>query len=464
MRAHIQKIFTILIITMNLFSMTSRATNQLEMQSMLDSVDKTHQKFTHEFYRDLLKKPAYKNDKYASMSSLLKQLNSAQEIKNIALIVNNIDMIKAYYDDPIIFIFIKQLLEMNAYNAAKDLINEVLKQGDSSSAIHANFLLADFYFQRRQWKKTLQKLSTDINFLDNSQYHYALLMKGISYQKINEHLQASKAYEKIPINSGYYNSSQLNLALANLRQGWWTDGHIIIEQQLKKQKKKPHETTLNRLYITLAYSLLNQGYYRSARSTFHQIGIESQYANQAILGIALTAAQQDDDIGALNATRYLKKQKQDELAVHESHLLMPFFYEKSNQLVAASSGYNQATEYYKKEIAKLQNIINAPLDLSQYAINESNYLTVSFANTTIDFKPEYPVYYFKSRAMLEKYRPYIKHSTSQNKYNELTEIYQQSTSKMGKEILRTRVDNLTSYLNQSRYGLARLFDNNTAEQ
>ncbi|PKG38762.1 tetratricopeptide repeat protein [Psychromonas sp. Urea-02u-13] len=464
MHAYIQKIFTVLILTSSFFSITCWANEQSDTQEMLDRVDKVHQDFTQKFYRDLLKDPIYKTKKYSSISALLKQLNDTQEIKNTALIINNMNMIKRYYDDPAIFILIKKLLKVNAYHAAKTLINEVTEQGDTSLATHANFLLADFYFQRRQWKKVLKNLTTEINFLENQKYHSALLMRGISFQKMNEHYLAIKEYEKVPNDSTYYTSSQLNLAIANLRQGWWTDAHIIIQKQLNVQKKSPHEATLNRLYVTLAYSLLNQGYYRTARTTFHQVGSNSKYANQAILGIALTAAQQGDDIGALNATRYLKKQLHDELPVHESYLLMPFFYEKSNQLVAASTGYTQAETYYKKKINDLKKRLNAPLDLSLSLITADTNFTASLAENTLSFTPYYPNYYFKNRSLIGKYQSYIEKNTLQKQYKDLSDTYQQTTNEMGKVLLQHKIDNLTSYLDQSRYGLARLFDNNTAEQ
>jgi hypothetical protein len=46
----------------------------------------------------------------------------------------------------------------------------------------------------------------------------------------------------------------------------------------------------------------------------------------------------------------------------------------------------------------------------------------------------------------------------------LNQQYDDLLEKMAKSLLQNRVAQLNSYLNQSRYGLARLYDNNTAAQ
>ncbi|MCP5079297.1 MAG: hypothetical protein GY951_14730, partial [Psychromonas sp.] len=337
-------------------------------------------------------------------------------------------------------------------------------QGDDTLYAQAEYLLAGYYFKREEWDNTLQELKNDLSFLSNTQYQHTLLMKGVALQKLSQHYQAIKVYEKVPSSSDYYTEARLNLAIANLRQGWWTDAHIIIKERLKAEQEAPQEAILNRLYITLAYSLLNQGYYRTARSTFHQVGINSDYANQAILGIALTAAQQNDDIGALNATRFLKARTQDELPVDEAHLLMPFFYEKSHQLVAASVGYSEATDYYTAKIARLNRALKSPLNLQKETMPVSKTITFNIADNVLDYSRDYPRYFFENRLVMQAFQASVETRKLQKKYDKLSQAYEQLTVSMSKQILQTRIDNLNSYLNQSRFGLARLFDNNTVEQ
>ena len=271
-------------------------------------------------------------------------------------------------------------------------------------------------------------------------------------------------YEVVPETSPYFITAQLNLAVADIKQGWWTDAHVIIKQLLAKPSIKNDEATSNRLYVTLGYSLLNQGYFRTARSSFQQVSIDSKYTNQAILGIVLTAAQQNDDIGALNATRALKQKDQEELPVYESHLLMPFLYEKTHQLGTASMGYSKAINYYQDKVNELERIIAKPLPVDPISNELAATELTTFQALNIDLTQHYPENYFRNRRAIQAYLPYMREQKLLAEYNLLYTEYQQLSDTMHKDILQQRVDKLNSYLNQSRYGLARLFDNNTAEK
>lgn len=439
---------------------------KIELTQILKAIDKDHQDFSHSFYRILLKQPQYKNKKFISPSTLQKEMKKDElnQINNVALIINNLSMIKNYYYEPITFSFIKQLLDNNELTSATILLNNIKEQGDDSLTSHADYLLARFYFQRQLWNKTLQQLKGDMSILEKRKYHQALLMKGISYQKLAKHSQAIEEYKKIPSTSHLYETAQLNLATSNLRQGWWSDAHRIIKRQLKRQHEVNNETSLNRLYITLAYSQFNQGYYRTARSTFQQVGINSKYTNQAILGIALTAAQQNDDIGALNAARFLKAREGDDLPMYEAYLLMPFFYEKSHQLVAASVGYSEASDYYKNKINVLNKVLSTSIDLNKHQVQQGDTAQLNISGYIINLSEYYPNYFFHNNTTMQAFQQQLTTGKLTEKYKRLNEGYNQITTKMVKNILQKRVDNLNSYLNQSRYGLARLFDNNTVEQ
>ncbi|NQY50945.1 MAG: hypothetical protein HRT50_17965, partial [Colwellia sp.] len=231
------------------------------------------------------------------------------------------------------------------------------------------------------------------------------------------------------------------------------------------------EKTLNRLYITLGYSLLNQAYYRNARKTFQLVGLSSRYSNQALLGIALTAAYQDDFLGALNASRFLKEKQQDDLPIDEAFLLMPFFYEKSQQLATASLGYSQAASYYQDKISTLTQLIDAPINLASHPIELSNGISngvsMTINNKHIDLSANYPSYFFTQRqnvGQLKSWQTKLNNPKLSQDLSSIIQAYDVLTVKMAKSIMHNRVAQLSSYLNQSRYGLARLYDNNTVAQ
>ena len=475
----IHSIYISLLCLGSLVSTLSVAAELDSYQTQLDAVDKTHQSFSNDFYKKIVKTPALKAARFNSIELLSQAVNSEKNSNNtvisVALIIRNQFLLTREYDHPDVISLVKEVLDNNALVHAQALIKAINRQGDDNVSAQLNYLLADFYFQRKKWPTVLTYLKDSISDLPLAQYNHALLMTGIVLQQQGEHHLAIKAYEKVAVASKYYTAARFNMALANIRQGWWTDGHQIISQLLTSQETENLEKTLNRLYITLGYSLLNQAYYRNARKTFQLVGLSSRYSNQALLGIALTAAHQDDYIGALNATRFLKeKQKdkaQDDLPIDESYLLMPFFYEKSQQLATASLGYSQASSYYQDKISAITQLINSPLNLDNTSVvmSKNTVMTIANANNTtrIDFLASYPQYFFVQHDNASQFMGQLA-SLNNPKLSQhlaaLSKAYDGLIVKMAKSIMQNRVTQLSSYLNQSRYGLARLYDNNTVEQ
>ncbi len=441
----------------------------------LKAVDSAHQKYTKAFYQQMIKAPSIQAAHFSNIESLNEVIqNEVQQnktIKAIALILRNKNMLKRYYDHPAVVDLLKLLLNTNNFISANSLINDIKSQGDDNLNEQLNYLLADFYFQRKDWEKVLKLISSNTSDLPSKQYNHALLMRGVALQHQGSHGLAILAYEKIPKNSQHYSAAQLNLAIANIRQGWWTDGHELIEKLLTTQQATIKEQVINRLYITLGYSLLNQAYYRNARKAFQLISIDSRYSNQALLGIALAAAYQDDYIGALNASRLLKEKQQDDLPIDEAFLLMPFFYEKSQQLATASLGYSQASQYYQEKISILQQHINQPINLSTAAVKMDKGISMIIDNSYIYFQGYYPKYFFNQREVAQSLLAWQQQSPEHNSNQQLAKSaialkqqYDDLLEKMAKSLMQNRVAQLNSYLNQSRYGLARLYDNNTAAQ
>jgi hypothetical protein len=459
---------TTLIISLYFCTSAVNATTEIESyQSQLKTIDRAHQAFAKKFYSQLAKTPLLQAASYSSIETLLQAVENEQNnndpIKAVALIIRNKSLLTRYYDSPETITLLQQLLDNNALDSANKVMKKIQYQGDDNVNGQLNYLMADFYFQRKDWQAVLSRLAEETSDLPLAQYHHALLIKGIALQQQGQHGLSIKAYQKIPASAQDYTAAQFNIALANIRQGWWTDGHNIISTLLAKQQNATQEQTLNRLYITLGYSLLNQAYYRNARKAFQLVGLNSRYNNQALLGIALTAAYQDDYLGALNSTRFLKEKQQDDLPIDEAFLLMPYFYEKSLQLATASVGYSQAANYYQNKISKLTKLINLPIDLNNYSVELTKTTTMEINETHLNFTDNYPDYFFIQRQKFKQLQQLNITKLSQH-LSLINRQYDELTVKMAKSIMKNRVKQLNSYLNQSRYGLARLYDNNMVKQ
>ncbi|MDA7746068.1 hypothetical protein N8878_01900 [Psychromonas sp.] len=451
------------------FSQYSNAAVTHDLGEQLNALDELDQNFNKQFYRAVVKDPRFNISIYSSMEQLNQAINEQKSdaIKSVALLVNNLTLLKNNYDHRDIYAYLEILLDNNEITTALSLITSIEQQADSTTVTHSYYLLAHYYFQREQWQKSLQYLQDDGLNLAPQTYQHRMLIKGYSLQKLAKHRDAQKAYEKIPADSSYWNIAQFNIALVNIRQGWWSEAHNMIKSLDKRSDINNNNNAINRLNITLGYSLLHKGYYRNATKVFQQVTLDSFYANQALLGIALTAAQQDDYIKALNASRLLKAKNQDDLPIDEAHLLMPFFYEKSQQWTTASIGYTQAGSYYEEKIKQISTLMKQPLDLKTYPINISNRTTMDINKIHLDFSAVFPQYVFAHQARLKAFSPWLekmKNNQLNQQFKQLNSNYIQLVQEMVTLILQTKRDHLNSYLDQTRFGLARLFDNNMVQQ
>jgi len=433
----------------------------------IESIDHDHQLFSAHFQKVLLtqslwKSPIYKNVNTLSLA-VKEHLNKNNGVLAANTIFNNISLLYENYDSAEIFRLVQVLLDQNDTESANALFKLIKEQGDQALISNTAYVFAVYSFSKNKWEKTLGILNGILSDLPDENYQHALLMQGISLQKTNKHRKSIESYTKIKPSSEYYASARLNMAIANIKQGWWTDGNSIIQKTLKLPSTLKQEEALNRLYLTLGYSFMNQGYYRNSRDSFRNIGIDSLLANQALLGIALTAANQKDYVGALSSIRILQKKNTFELTVDESYLLMPYFYEKLQQPTTASTGYLEAISYYQKRIADIQSIINSEINLQKNQINVGINTSLKINDNPITFSNEYPNYVFINYLNLNNYSKYLKlidNTTIQTEYAQLKNKYKTIIQTMVREILKKRINHLNSYMDQSRLGLARLYDNN----
>jgi hypothetical protein len=325
--------------------------------------------------------------------------------------------------------------------------------------------MAKYHFARNEWKETIGIVESARSDLPPEDYNHALLMQGIALQHLQKHRVALAQYAKITKSSRYYAAARLNMAVANIRQDWWTDAHIIINDLLKDKAPASNSALTDRLYTVLGYSFLQQQYYRNSRDAFRNVNLDGQYTNKALLGIALTAAYQDDYVGALNAIKILKDKKAGDLPVDEANLLQPYFYEKLQQLTTANAGYAEAILYYEKRISSIKDALQvSPEEINkQLGAGSSNSVTIN--GEVVDLGEKLPKFVFDNIRLLALFEPHVSKmgdATLQREYNALSADYNRILKNAAQSVLDEKASNITHYMNQSRYGLARMQDNDTA--
>jgi len=399
-----------------------------------------------------------------SIGLLHKKIKDLQSKNNspgaIRYITRNIDLVKKNIDHESFVYYINILLSNNEWHTASKLLEYVLVESDKSLASNIKFIFAKHYFNKGDFKKSLDLLRGINQHLSINNGHYALIMMGVILQKQKKHRESLKFYDKVPTTSKYYGYAQLNKAIVYIRQGWWSDAHIIINSSLKtpKNNQKFSSEFINRLYLVIGYSFLQQEYFREARESFRNVKTDSIYANRALLGIALSAANQGDNTGALNILNILQNKNLHTLPVEETYLLLPYIYERIGQHKTASASYSIALNYYQKKISKLKRIVKKiqNKDLRTFHLVDNKLKLNDFE---FQISNQETMHLLRNKKLLNQLIKINNNPLLSEKASSLAEKYNHLLSKVASEKLKERISFLESYQNQSQYGVARLYDN-----
>lgn len=389
---------------------------------------------------------------------------SANPARAALTIVANKKLLLDHIDDRDIFYFIQQLLQQNAWKTAEEIYQAIEYESDKVLLSNAGYYFGQYFYQRGDWQQCLHYLEDRYDDLPDKDASYARLITGACYQKLHQQRKALAIYKRIPESSPDYIYARLNAAIASFRQGWWSDARSLIDNALHDPAISHHDEMLNRLNLVLGYALLSKAYYRDAREAFRNIGLDSRYANRALLGIGLTATYQDDYIGGLNALDILKSKKKYGLSVDEAYLVIPTIMGKMGQNLTATAAYNDAIAFYDQRIHALQAYLDKPetLKQAQYA-PAKHQLVINDTHMEILEPGVWEVIdnhrrLKNIRAMLSQSNFHVSRKTDQQ-LTHLVQSFESTLLDIVKDRIRQRIKYLKDYQSQARYGLARLYDN-----
>lgn len=429
----------------------------------INQLDSEFRKVSANFYKTSASTSTDKRSRFSNISKLhtrIKELTgNANDVSAIQLLYKNKSLVFDNVDDRAVFTFIELLLRNNEGYMAEELFKAIKDEGDKSLLATANFMFAQYYADRHEWQNADDLLNGIFSELPGDDSAYAYLLKGVALQNLKRHRKAINYYKKVPVSSRYYREAQLNIAVASIRQGWWTDANLIIKKVTQKTfEDASHNETINRLHLVLGYALLQREYYRNARDEFRKITLDSRYANRALLGIGLTAANQEDFVGGLNALTILKEKNTYDLSVDESYLLLPYVYDKLKQSMMVSASYTEAMTHYNNRIRSLNEIVarRTPFTSRQYDDTTS---TLIIGDNRLDYGQAYPESFIKNYRLLLQLSEVVKTGPISKRLTELLGKYDKTYQKIVSALVDERISYLKSYLNQSRYGLAKFFDN-----
>ncbi len=329
-------------------------------------------------------------------------------------------------------------LQLQDAQFVRDLLVEFEAEADDYAAARAKFELARYYADSLQWPRVLEEFKEKEVFdrLPLEQGTEAQLLVGTALQKLKKHRQAISVYEKIKPGSQVYRLVLLNLATAYLRQDWWTDAQLAIEKSLQLNEQQPTELDY-RMHTVLGFAQLQFGFYRDARTSFRQVALSSSYTERALFGLGLAALNQKDFAGALNAFSRLRALKSNDISVAESYLLYAFTLRQMQQFDASLSAYQEAIDFYQMQLARFND--TGQMDYLRSEHRRDPLLANLQKKQTLV-------------AALLKLQPGSANLLA------LDNTLVAALSARRTQFLNAEAQDLESYLSQSKFGLASLYD------
>lgn len=434
----------------------------------LAALDERMQDFSSRFYMKLAQ--IDKPDKVDSIKSLMRVVDNRQAAgeptRAIAAVIRNLPVVERQIQAIETPRLVELLLAANLRKTAVSLYEKMKSRADKTTVSVASLAFAKHYFARRQWEQTVRVAESIGNELAAEDYHHARLLHGIALQRLRRHRAALLQYQKIARTSRYYTAARINMAMANIRQDWWTDAHVIIEDVIRAQRESDPALT-DRLYTTLGYSLLRQQYYRNAREAFGNVGLNGPYTSRALLGIALSAAHQQDYVGALNAIQRLKDSNARDLPVDEAHLLIAYFYEKLEQPDTATVGYSHAIRFYEQRIADIEVAMAVEAAQLRERIVEHGAAGVPIGGEVLNLEEKLPAAFTDELRLLLSYDAGIRRIGDgglTRAYTGLVDDYTNVLRRAARDALAENISHLNHYMSQARYGLVAIQDQNSVKQ
>ena len=259
-------------------------------------------------------------------------------------------------------------LDYGLYDYASKLFNKLLGNEDSAIASMARYQLARRDYVKQYWDKALPVLQSVTDGLPEDLMDEKRIMQGIILQQQKRHKEAIKALSAVSPGSDSYIYAQFNIAMSNLRQGWWADAEATIKGLFSTEradKKGLSGDLIDRLYIAMGYAQLQRRYFREADATLAKVSQEGVFAYKALLGRGLVAAEQGEYQQALQIMYALMDNYSGLLVTEEAHVVVPFLLESIESADVTLMYYTKSIQHYNTALQELQPVL-AGLARGQY--------------------------------------------------------------------------------------------------
>ena len=343
-------------------------------------------------------------------------------------------------------------LDFGMQHSAVRRLDELLAQGNPAVQDDALCLMARRESNRGRTEDGLALLEQAELRQLGQRRDACLLLKGNLLQKSGHYRESIEVMAAVEADSPQYAAAQFNMALAEIRNGWWSDGENRITRLAGTlpESAEVERSLVDRFYTTMGYSRLERDYYRQARHAFRQVRREGPYTERAWLGLALVSMQQRRYPEALALAQELAASDRRALPVEEAQLVVPYLYDRMRQDRQARLAYEHSIAYFERRIATLRSDpVTSPAerDRLHYDLDPQSYRAIHQVFERIDALAR-----FAADTSVQRDIAALRRHAEETRQQLLTDA------------IDARRAQLHSYLSQARYGLAHVLDRANSQQ
>lgn len=222
------------------------------------------------------------------------------------------------------------------------------------------FNLAKLRYRRGFYPEAEQALTQIQDSLPDFRQAERLNLLANIYLDQQQYDKAAATLTEFTGDSSWQAYAQFNLGVALVKLGKLEEG---IEQLTLVGKMKPSSSELvalrDKANLALGYAHLKHKQPEEAGKAFNRIRLNGPLSNQALLGVGWAWNMQAQYNMALLPWIELKSRSAFDPAVQESHLAIPYNFEKIAKPNLALIYYTGATKSYEAQLRKLDNISKA---------------------------------------------------------------------------------------------------------
>lgn len=356
---------------------------------------------------------------------------------SLTLIVGNRFTILENSNHPKSITLVKKTLHYGYSELSYQLIHDFENEFNDYGVAWVTLELARYNLAQKNYK-AVDNLLRDSRFsshLKPDQLADSKLIHATALQYLKDHRSAIKIYENTEADGVLKKTILLNLSTSYIKQNWWTDAKLSIDQALAIASYSDLD---NRLYTLLGYSQIQFGFYRDARESFRKVDLDSYYVNKALLGLGVAALYQKEFASALQAFHRLKNKDDIDMSVVEAHLLFAFTLRQLNMINESELAYQAAVDYFSK-------ILNSD-EKKFYRKSNQTDRTIALL--------------IRMQRVIEEFMGSDKDRLANMRLTSIRDHIVNTKAEVSENLYQQERHDIRSYFNQAKFGLASLYERN----